>query len=123
ARAVGSLPLAAGHGARARRHERRAVSRPARRDPARLPGSLLPARRRRRSARSRGRAGDVVRGGGVRIPRALAARRAPSRDTLTAMQTGAHTLGRVREWELSAETFRRIAIASAVMLVVIMATG
>jgi cytochrome c oxidase assembly protein subunit 15 len=39
------------------------------------------------------------------------------------MQTGAHTLGRVREWELSAETFRRIAIASAVMLVVIMATG
>lgn len=39
------------------------------------------------------------------------------------MQTGAHTLGRVRELALSAEAYRRIAIASAVMLVVIMATG
>jgi cytochrome c oxidase assembly protein subunit 15 len=39
------------------------------------------------------------------------------------MQTGAHTLGRVRELALSAETFRRIAIANAVMLVVIIATG
>jgi cytochrome c oxidase assembly protein subunit 15 len=39
------------------------------------------------------------------------------------MQTGAHTLGRVRELALSAETFRRIAIVSAAMLVVIMATG
>lgn len=39
------------------------------------------------------------------------------------MQTGAHTLGRVRELALSAETYRRIAIVSAAMLVVIMATG
>ncbi|HEV2590443.1 MAG TPA: COX15/CtaA family protein [Gaiellaceae bacterium] len=39
------------------------------------------------------------------------------------MQTGAHTLGRVREVVLSAESFRRIAIANAAMLVVIMATG
>jgi cytochrome c oxidase assembly protein subunit 15 len=39
------------------------------------------------------------------------------------METGAHTLGRVRELALSAGTFRRIAIANAVMLVVIMATG
>jgi cytochrome c oxidase assembly protein subunit 15 len=39
------------------------------------------------------------------------------------MQTGAHPLGRVRELELSAATFRRIAIANAVMLVVIVATG
>jgi len=39
------------------------------------------------------------------------------------MQTGAHTLGRVRELALSADTFRRIAIANAAMLVVIMATG
>jgi heme a synthase len=39
------------------------------------------------------------------------------------MQTGAHTLGRVRELALSAATFRRIAIANAVMLVVIVATG
>jgi cytochrome c oxidase assembly protein subunit 15 len=39
------------------------------------------------------------------------------------MQTGAHTLGRVRELALSAGTFRRIAIANAAMLVVIMATG
>ena len=39
------------------------------------------------------------------------------------MQTGAHTLGRVRGLALSAETFRRIAIGNAVMLVVIMATG
>jgi len=39
------------------------------------------------------------------------------------METGAQTLGRARELALSAETYRRIAIASAVMLVVIMATG
>ena len=39
------------------------------------------------------------------------------------MQTGAHTLGRVRELTLSAEAFRRIAIANTVMLVVIVATG
>jgi cytochrome c oxidase assembly protein subunit 15 len=39
------------------------------------------------------------------------------------MQTGAHPLGRVREWALSAEAFRRIAIGNAAMLVVIMATG
>jgi cytochrome c oxidase assembly protein subunit 15 len=39
------------------------------------------------------------------------------------METGAQTLGRARELALSAENYRRIAIASAVMLVVIMATG
>src|SRR3954447_2716932 len=39
------------------------------------------------------------------------------------MQTGAQTLGRVRELTLSADTFRRIAIANAAMLVVIVATG
>jgi cytochrome c oxidase assembly protein subunit 15 len=39
------------------------------------------------------------------------------------MQTGAHTLGRVRELALSADAFRRIAIGNAAMLVVIVATG
>jgi cytochrome c oxidase assembly protein subunit 15 len=39
------------------------------------------------------------------------------------MQTGAQTLGRVREFALSAAAFRRLAIFNAVMLVVIVATG
>ncbi|HEY3961271.1 MAG TPA: COX15/CtaA family protein [Gaiellaceae bacterium] len=39
------------------------------------------------------------------------------------METGAHPLGRVREFTLSAGGFRRLAIASAVMLVLIMASG
>ena len=39
------------------------------------------------------------------------------------MQTGAHALGRGRELTLSVETFRKVAVANAVMLVVIVATG
>ncbi|HEY3961141.1 MAG TPA: COX15/CtaA family protein [Gaiellaceae bacterium] len=39
------------------------------------------------------------------------------------METGAHPLGRVREFTLSAGGLRRLAVASAVMLVVIMASG
>src|SRR3954471_3091190 len=40
-----------------------------------------------------------------------------------AMETGAQTIARGRDLALSVETFRRIAIANAVMLVVIVATG
>jgi cytochrome c oxidase assembly protein subunit 15 len=39
------------------------------------------------------------------------------------MQTGAHTLGRVRELALSADGFRRVVIGNAAMLIVIIATG
>ena len=39
------------------------------------------------------------------------------------METGAQTLGRARELALSLSTFRKLAIANAVMLVVIVATG
>src|SRR3954463_4894374 len=39
------------------------------------------------------------------------------------METGAHPLSRARAFALTADAFRRLAVANAVMLVVIVATG